>query len=234
MKARSLALCLVATVAIASGSVITYNNAAAFTSAAGSLTTIEFGGALGGLSIVTLPSFSSDGVNFVGEVLSGGGSAPGVYVIGPNYYFEYDRDGFASIASFRRGTPSDMTITLPAGTRAVGFSIFSVTEGVPTSTDVEHIAVGGNTYDVTTLTYNGAHNGSDLAFFGFISNVPVASFTITGSNLHGNANFDLEHFMFGPGQTVGAVPEPGTLWGTGALLPLLAALRFRRGADRSA
>jgi hypothetical protein len=224
-RAFLAAACLPLICALHAGAaIVTYSDPNAFATAAGTLTTIDFDGIFSPpATITTLANYSTAGVTFSGVTIG----APGVYIITPSYYFEYNRDGHASIDSFQRGTPAFFNISLPAGTNAVGFDLFSVTEGVASPTDSETISVNGNDFHVTTLAYNAAHNGSDLVFFGFISTTPVTSFTITTGNLHGNTGVDIEHFRFASVAT--AVPEPGQVSLLfGGLMALSALLARRR------
>jgi hypothetical protein len=203
-------------------SIVTFSNESTFAAAAASLSTIEFDGIAASGTYSTFPSYTSSGVTFDGVTVSG----PGVYIISASYYFEYNRDGHDSIDSFQRGAPAFFNITLPPGTTAAGFDLFSVTEGLSSSSDTETISVNGQDFVVSTLPYNGARNGTDLVFFGFVSSTPVSSFTITTGNLHGNTGVDLEHFQFG--SAVAPVPEAAADSCVAGGLLVLALLLARR------
>jgi hypothetical protein len=196
---------------------LTYASQAAFDAAAAPLTNISFNSIPLPGGITTLSSYSADGVVFSGQTLSG----PGIYAIGPSYYFEYDRDGNVSLDSYTGTSNNTMTISLPANTYAVGFDLFTVINNQPTAADTEDVVVGGQSYNVASLPYNGQRNGSDLAFFGVVSTTPIATVTLS-PEIYSQTGTDIENFQFG-GQAPASAPEPGSMFllSGGALAALI-------------
>lgn len=198
----------------------TFGDRATFLAAAGSVTTIDFGGIAPSGDLVefnTLAGLTLAGVNFVGHSDIG------------NTLFVID-DTFCCAAYSSRGghgaslgSPVGLDgpnpfieVNLPGGTTAVGMDLFAVIQGDlgGSLTDTVQIGIEGDTFLVPTVTV-GVGNGR--VFFGFISDAPISSFTIAPTRI--DTGIDVVDFAFG------VVPIPAAVWLFGSALGLLGWMR---------
>jgi hypothetical protein len=208
MNMRSVVLLVVAigglAPAQAEAGVVHFSDRAAFQAAAPGLTTIDFNdqvvppstfrfypGATVSLSGVT---FSTD--NNLFAVTSAFDAAYGL--------------GDGAVLSWQGADPDVLTISLPAGTTAVGMDFGSFGANPFTfalSSGEVFVLIGSDTPTTTPV------------FAGFISDVPIASLTSTFSG----ASPQIDRFVFGT-----AVPEPSALLlGVTGLLALLCTVAGR-------
>jgi len=83
--------------------------------------------------------------------------------------------------------------------------LFAVINGdaAGSQTDTVVFSVGGNQYSISTAA------APNRVFFGFISDVPISTFTEKPTRL--DSAVDLAFFTTGTGAAPSAVPEPGTV-----------------------
>ena len=193
---------------VALPTVTQYSDRAAFTAASSGLTTLDFGTTL--QSGVTARNFSTPagltlyGVNFVG---TDDGGQYALSTTSPSYYSLYS--GFNGNPTVLQAgnngayTAPTTTISLPAGTTAVGVDSYTLElgDGYGNSVEpVDFVLFSGNTriYATTIQTFE----KPNLAFAGFVSTVPITSIQVTGEN--GSLN-NLSTFAFG---SSAALPKP--------------------------
>ena len=185
-----------------------YSDRGSFTAASSGLTTLDFGTTLPdgttSRNFSTAAGLTLDGVQFVG---TDDGGQYALSTTAPAYYSLYQ--GFnGSPTVLQAGnngayTAPTTTITLPAGTTAVGVDSYTLELGDGYSNSVEPVDFvlfsGGVQIYATTIQTVEKPN---LAFVGFTSTVPITSIQVTGEN--GSLN-NLSTFAFG---SSAALPKP--------------------------
>ncbi len=193
---------------VALPSVTQYSDRGSFTAASSGLTTLDFGTTtpVGGTlhDYSTAAGLTLDGVNFVG-MDDGGHYRLGT--IAPAFFDLYqDFDGNPTVLEAGGNAPFSFlttTITLPAGTTAVGVDSYTLRLGdgyYNTAEPVDFVLFSGGVqiYATTIQTFV----KPNLAFAGFTSIVPITSIQITGEN---NSVTTLSTFAFG---SSAALPKP--------------------------
>lgn len=205
-----------------------FTDRAAFTSAAGSLTTIDFEGIVPtrGVSFYNSPSgLTLSGVNFYGAtpaplILPGPGY---LAVVDPSYFPGYD---WGSGATLQGSNTGRIDITFPdGGFVAIGSDIMGF-QSFSQAPDFSITLSTGETFVASSSLF------PNRAFVGFTSTTPITSLSFQTAN----ANFypELDNVSFRATQVNTAVPEPGTaafgIIAGGALFSLMARRRKKNEA----
>lgn len=193
---------------VALPTVTQYSDRGSFTAASSGLTTLDFGTTLPNGTTArdfsTAAGLTLDGVNFVG---TDNGGSYALSTTSPCYYDLYA--GFNGNPTVLQAgnngayTAPTTTITLPAGTTAVGVDSYTLElgDGYYNSVEpVDFVLFSGSRqiYATTIQTFE----KPNLAFAGFVSTVPITSVQVTGEN--GSIN-NLSTFAFG---SSAALPKP--------------------------
>ncbi len=213
-----------------------FTNRTTFLAAIGSgYTNINFDSAVTSgtnTSYSTSSGLTISGVNFTGNLTAGSNY---LYAVRPTYFPLYQGwNGNPTVLQGPSGTGNTslagtLTITLPAGTTAVGTDLYTVTQGdtdANTASPVQFTLSTGQTFSITTF------GKPTLAFAGFTSTVPITSITVQAPN--GAATLpNLSSFVFGHSSGTAAAPEPGSMALFGScLLPLAGLVVRRRRANK--
>jgi uncharacterized protein (TIGR03437 family) len=200
-----------AAVGIASAQVTTYNTRLSWLAATSRVTTIDFTTAArppaGFYSIYPPPGLTLSDVNFSNT--RAGGS---IVVISQTYCCATYARGYDQLDS-----DTGVQVTLPAGTTAFGFDLFTVISGnaLGTNQDPVDVTIAGQKYTAVTAV------APNNVFIGFVSASPISSFTIIPQQVHGATQVDVMNFSFN-----NAAPHisAGGVVGAGLSTPPLMAL----------
>jgi hypothetical protein len=193
---------------VALPTVTQYNDRGSFTAASSGLTTLDFGATTPinttGVDYSTAAGLTMNGVNFVGQDDAGhyrlGTTAPAFYPLYQGF------DGNPTVLQAGGNAPFNTittTITLPAGTTAVGVDSYTLRLGDYYSNTVEPVdfVLFSNGVQIDAATIQ-TFEKPNLAFVGFVSPVPITSIQVTGEN---NSINNLSTFAFG---SSAALPKP--------------------------
>jgi uncharacterized protein (TIGR03437 family) len=182
-----------------SAQVTTYNTRSSWLAATSHVTTIDFTTAApppSGLYTEYPAGFplALSGVNF-----SSTSAGAELIVISQTYCCPTYARGYDQLSS-----GAGIQVTLPAGTTAFGFDLFTVVPGNVNGTNQDLVdVVVGQKYVVTTAV------APNTVFIGFVSASPIASLTIIPEQVHGPTQVDVMNFSFNTG--IGSTPTSTTL-----------------------
>lgn len=188
----------------ASAEVTVFTSRAAWQTAAGAVTTIDFTTAAkppaGSYKPYPPPGLTLLGVNF--SSLKPGGS---IAVISQSYCCPTYARGYDQADS-----DSGFQITLPPGTTAFGLDLFTVVGGneAGTNQDIVDVVIAGQKYPVTTRV------APNNAFIGFVSSSPIPSLSIMADQVNSPPQINIMNVSFrvaptGPAPTVTGVSNAG-------------------------